>query len=76
MGKWKTFQAKAKARPCMARLDCQQCRARVDRRRPKKTNEKKDIHLKILTTTTNSYKFEYGYVGDTNKRLGEAILMN
>ena len=43
---------------------------------PKNLNEKKDIHLKILTTTTNSYKFEYGYVGDTNKRLGEAILMN
>ena len=42
----------------------------------KNLNEKKDIHLKILTTTTNSYKFEYGYVGDTNKRLGEAILMN
>lgn len=43
---------------------------------PKNLNEKKDIHLKILTTTKNSYKFEYGYVGDTNKRLGEAILMN
>ena len=42
----------------------------------KNLNEKKDIHLKILTTTTNSYKFEYGYVWDTNKRLGEAILMN
>lgn len=43
---------------------------------PKNRAEKKDIHLKILTTTKNSYKFEYGYVGDTNKRFGEATRMN
>jgi hypothetical protein len=39
---------------------------------PKNLAEQKDIHLKILTTTQNSYKFEYGYVGDTNKQLGSA----
>ena len=39
---------------------------------PKNLAERKDIHLKILTTTQNSYKFEYGYVGDTNKQLGSA----
>lgn len=39
---------------------------------PKNRTEQKDIHLKILTTTKNSYKFEYGYVGDTNKQKGEA----
>ena len=38
--------------------------------------EQKDIHLKILTTTKNSYKFEYGYVGDTNKQKGEAKRVN
>ena len=39
---------------------------------PKNRAEQKDIHLKILTTTKDSYKFEYGYVGDTNKQQGEA----
>ena len=39
---------------------------------PKNRAEQKDIHLKILTTTKDSYKFEYGYVGDTNKQKGEA----
>jgi len=43
---------------------------------PKNRAEKKDIHLKILTTTKNSYKFEYGYIGDTNKRQGEATRIN
>ena len=43
---------------------------------PKNRAEKKDIHLKILTTSKNSYKFEYGYVGDTNKRQGEATRIN
>jgi len=40
--------------------------------RPKNLAEQKDVHVKILTTTKNSYKFEYGYVGDTNKQLGNA----
>ena len=39
---------------------------------PKNRAEQKDIHLKILTTTKDTYKFEYGYVGDTNKQKGEA----
>ena len=43
---------------------------------PKNRAEQKDIHLKILTTTKNSYKFEYGYVGDTNKQKGEAKRVN
>ena len=42
---------------------------------PKNRAEQKDIHLKILTTTKNSYTFEYGYVGDTNKQKGEAKSM-
>lgn len=39
---------------------------------PKNRIERKDIHLKILTTTNSSYTFEYGYVGDSNKQRGEA----
>lgn len=43
---------------------------------PKNRAEQKDIHLKILTTTKDTYKFEYGYVGDTNKQKGEAKRVN
>jgi|TARA_B110000003_G_C16503777_1_gene478427 hypothetical protein len=43
---------------------------------PKNRAEKKDIHLKILTTSEDSYSFEYGYVGDTYKRQGEATRIN
>jgi len=39
---------------------------------PKNRAEQKDIHLKILTTTKDSYSFEYGYVGDNNKQKGQA----
>lgn len=40
---------------------------------PKNRTEKKDIHLKILTTTDSSYTFEYSYVGETKKQKGTAI---
>lgn len=39
---------------------------------PKNRIEKKDIHLKILSTSNDSYTFEYGYVGDSNKQKGVA----
>lgn len=39
---------------------------------PKNMAEKKDIHLKILTTTDSSYTFEYSYVGETKKQKGVA----
>ncbi len=40
---------------------------------PKNMAERKDVHLKILTTTDSSYTFEYSYVGKTNKQKGIAI---
>ena len=40
---------------------------------PKSMAEKKDIHLKILTTTDSSYTFEYSYVGETIKQKGIAF---
>ncbi|MDO5980452.1 DNA topoisomerase IV [Flavivirga spongiicola] len=40
--------------------------------KPKNMAEKKDIHLKILTTTDSSYTFEYSYVGETKKQKGIA----
>ena len=39
---------------------------------PQNRIEKKDIHLKILTTTKDTYTFEYGYVGDPKKQKGIA----
>ena len=39
---------------------------------PKNMAERKDIHLKILTTTDSSYTFEYSYVGENIKQRGIA----
>jgi len=38
---------------------------------PQGMAEEKPIHIKILTTTRNGYKFEYGQVGDPQKARGE-----
>ncbi len=43
---------------------------------PKGMIDKKDIHLKILTTTASSYTFEYSYVGETIKQRGIATKTN
>jgi hypothetical protein len=43
---------------------------------PKNRLEKKEIHLKILTTNKDYYTFEYSYVGETNKQQGTAIKIN
>lgn len=39
---------------------------------PTNMAERKDIHLKILTTAKDSYTFEYSYVGETKKLKGVA----
>jgi len=38
--------------------------------------EEKSIHMKILSTTDNSYTFEYSIVGDNRKSKGTAIKTN
>ncbi|MHA7944122.1 DNA topoisomerase IV [Formosa sp. 3Alg 14/1] len=43
---------------------------------PKNRIERKDIHLKILTTTDSSYTFEYSYVGEDLKQKGTAYRAN
>lgn len=43
---------------------------------PKNMSERKDIHLKILTTTDSSYTFEYSYVGEIKKQKGIAFKAN
>lgn len=43
---------------------------------PKNMAEKKDIHLKIMSTTDSSYTFEYSYVGEKIKQKGVAYKAN
>lgn len=43
---------------------------------PKSMAEKKDIHLKILSTTDSTYTFEYSYVGEALKQKGIAKKIN
>ena len=38
---------------------------------PKNRAERQPIHIKILTTSKDSYTFEYGLVGESNKQKGE-----
>lgn len=42
---------------------------------PKNMSERKDIHLKILTTTDSSYAYEYSYIGETKKQKGVAYIV-
>lgn len=37
---------------------------------PKNREEKKPVQMKILTTSSNSYTFEYSFVGDSKKQHG------
>lgn len=40
---------------------------------PKNMAERKPLHIKILTTSKDSYTFEYGLVGDPKKSKGTVI---
>lgn len=40
---------------------------------PKNMEEKKGIHIKMLSTDSKGYIFEYSYVGNTQKNKGKAI---
>ena len=50
-----------------------ECEFVVTKLHPTTRNEQRPVHMKILTTSTNSYTFEYSLVGDLkNKRHGTA----
>ena len=49
------------------------CEYIVKKLNPKNKAEEKSVHMKIMTTTDNSYTFEYNIVGDVNKSKGIAI---
>ncbi|WP_109300711.1 DNA topoisomerase IV [Aquimarina sp. AU474] len=48
------------------------CEYILQKLHPKSMFEKKAIHMKILTTDNDTYTFEYGLVGATNKQRGTA----
>ncbi len=52
------------------------CEYIVKKLNPANKAEKKSIHMKILSTTDNSYTFEYSIVGETKKIKGTAIKTN
>jgi hypothetical protein len=49
------------------------CEYLVTNKNPKTRAEEKPIHMKILTTKGNTYTFQYGLVGETQKQRGTAI---
>lgn len=40
---------------------------------PRGMDEERAVHIKILTTEGNTYTFEYGIVGQTQKERGTAV---
>jgi hypothetical protein len=53
-----------------------ECEYIVKKLNPKNMAEEKSVHMKILTTTDNSYTFEYNIVGNSKKSKGIAIKTN
>ena len=52
------------------------CEFVIQKLHPKNMAEQKAIHMKILNTSANGYKFEYNIVGDTQKQQGNIIKIN
>ncbi len=46
------------------------CEYILQKKHPKNREEKKAIHMKILSTSKNSYTFEFGIVGSNSKQIG------
>ena len=46
------------------------CEYIIQNTNPKNREEKKPVQMKILTTNSDSYTFEYSFVGDTKKQRG------
>ncbi|SHI72565.1 hypothetical protein SAMN04487911_10511 [Arenibacter nanhaiticus] len=49
------------------------CEYIVKKLHPRNMAEEKSIHMKILSTSEDSYTFEYSVVGNTKKSIGTAI---
>lgn len=49
------------------------CEYVLNKINPKNRHEQKGVHMKILTTSDNSYTFEFNLVGDSNKQKGTVV---
>ena len=52
------------------------CEYIIQNRNPKNREEKKPVQMKILTTNSDSYTFEYSFVGDSKKQRGTVTKQN
>ena len=68
-----TFQGKTDTASIRWINDCEYV---LQKTHPKNMQEKKAIHMKILTTNENSYTFEFSVVGSTNKQKGTVTKIN
>ena len=51
------------------------CEYIIQNMNPKNREEKKPVQMKILTTNSDSYTFEYSFVGDSKKQRGTVTKM-
>ncbi|OYQ42021.1 DNA topoisomerase IV [Flavobacterium cyanobacteriorum] len=68
-----TFEGKTDTASIRWVNDCEYILQKIN---PKNMQEKKAVHMKILTTNKNSYTFEYSFVGDTQKQKGTVTKIN
>ena len=52
------------------------CEYIIQNTNPKNREEKKPVQMKILTTDSDSYTFEYSFVGDSKKQRGTVTKQN
>ena len=52
------------------------CEYILQKKHPKNRQEKKAISMRILTTSKNSYTFEFGMVGSNEKQTGTVTKIN
>lgn len=64
------FEGKADTSSVRWINDCEYILKKIN---PTNKAEEKSVHIKVLSTTDDSYTFEYGLVGDTKKSRGTAI---
>ena len=65
------FEGKADTSSVRWVNDCEYILKKIN---PENKAEEKSVHIKILSTTAESYLFEYGLVGETKKSRGTAFL--
>lgn len=65
------FEGKADTSSVRWINDCEYVLKKI---KPKNKAEEKSVHIKILSTTDDSYTFEYGLVGESRKSRGTAVI--